>query len=136
MSEMSRRAAKPVGAYSHAKRAGNLLFLAGIGPRTRETNEIPGLKLDPSGKILSYDFRAQCQAVFQNVRYVLEDCGSSWEKIVDVLVFLTDMKADFPVFNEMWGQHFGQIQPTRTTIEVTSLPTPIAVELKVTATID
>ena len=133
---VSGRAPEPVGAFPHAKRAGDLLFLSGIGPRTRGTKEIPGVTLDQNGNVVSYDIEAQCLAVFRNVRMVLEDAGSTWERIVDVTVFLTNMKKDFPVFNRLYAEHFATNQPTRTTIEVGSLPTPIAVELKVVATID
>ena len=123
------------GAFPHARRVGSLLFLSGIGPRTRGSKEIPGVTLDSQGEIAAYDIEVQCRAVFDNVRAVLEDAGSSWDKIVDVTVFLTDMKKDFPTFNRLYAQYFADNQPTRTTIEVGSLPTPIAVELKVIATI-
>ena len=123
-------------AFPHARRVGNLLFLSGMGPRTRGASEIPGVTLGPGGEIAAYDLEAQCLAVFENVRTVLEDAGSSWDRIVDVTVFLTDMKRDFPVFNRLYAEHFKDNQPTRTTIEVGALPTPIAVELKVIATID
>lgn len=133
---VSRRAPEPVGAFPHAKRVGNLLFLSGIGPRERGKKEIPGVTLGNDGRVAAYDIETQCLAVFRNVRTVLEDAGSSWERIVDVTVFLTNMRADFPVFNRLYAQHFATNQPARTTIEVGSLPTPIAIELKVIATID
>jgi 2-aminomuconate deaminase len=132
---VSARAPEPVGAFPHAKRVGSLLFLSGIGPRKRGSKEIPGVTLDASGEVVSYDIATQTLAVFENVRLVLEDAGARWEDIVDVTVFLTDMKKDFPVFNRLYAEHFKSNQPTRTTIEVLSLPTPIAVELKVIATI-
>jgi len=132
----SLRAPEPVGAFPHAKRVGPLLFLSGIGPRVRGTSEIPGVTRDAAGTVVAYDIEAQCRAVFHNVRTVLEDAGSSWERIVDVTVFLTDMRRDFATFNRLWAEHFATHQPTRTTIEVGALPTPIAVELKVIATID
>ena len=132
---LSRRAPEPVGAYPHAKRVGNLLFLSGMGPRLRGTKEIPGVTLDESGEVTAYDIEPQCQAVFENVRAVLEDAGSSWDNIVDVTVFLTNIKQDFPVFNRLYAKHFATNQPTRTTVEVTALPTPIAIELKVVATV-
>ena len=132
-SVISSRAPEPVGAFPHAKRVGNLLFLSGIGPRKRGSKEIPGVTLDEGGTIVSYDIEAQCRAVFGNVRTVLEDAGAGWDDIVDVTVFLTDMKKDFPTFNRLYAEHFKTNQPTRTTIEVGSLPTPIAVELKVIA---
>jgi 2-aminomuconate deaminase len=134
----SKRAAEPVGAFPHAKRVGNLLFLSGIGPRVRGSKEIPGVTLDGAGKVSSYDIEKQCRAVFENVRLVLEDAGASWNDIVDVTVFLTDMKKDFPIYNRLYAEHFAgenKPNPTRTTIEVTALPTPIAIELKVIATI-
>ena len=134
----SPRAPEPVGAFPHAKRVGNLLFLSGIGPRKRGSKQIPGVSLDASGKIVSYDIAIQCQAVFENVRTVLEDSGSSWDRIVDVTVFLTNMKEDFPAYNRLYAEAFagpGKPNPTRTTIEVNCLPTPIAIELKVIATI-
>jgi 2-aminomuconate deaminase len=132
---ISSRAPEPVGAYPHARRVGNLLFLSGIGPRRRGSREIPGVTLDASGNVVAHDIEAQCRSVFANVRAILEDAGSSWEKIVDVTVFLTDMKSDFPAFNRLYAEYFSGNQPTRTTLEVNALPTPIAVELKVIATI-
>jgi 2-aminomuconate deaminase len=134
----SSRAPEPVGAFPHAKRVGNLLFLSGIGPRKRGSKEIPGVKLDPVGNVVSYDIETQCRAVFENVRLVLEDSGASWNDIVDVTVFLTDMKKDFPIYNKLYAQYFsgeGKPNPTRTTIEVGALPTPIAIELKVIAAV-
>ncbi|TVQ58897.1 MAG: RidA family protein [Phycisphaerales bacterium] len=135
-SHMSERAPEPVGAYPHAKRVGNLLFLSGVGPRKRGTKEIPGVTLNEKGEIVSYDVERQCLSVFENVRMILEEAGSSWGDIVDVTVFLTNMKADFAAFNRLYAEHFKENQPARTTVEVGSLPTPIAVELKVIATID
>ena len=132
----SKRAAEPVGAFPHAKRVGNLLFLSGIGPRVRGSKEIPGVKLGADGKIDSYDIEKQCRAVFENVRFVLEDAGANWNDIVDVTVFLTNMKKDFPVYNKIYAEYFAgnaKPNPTRTTVEVTALPTPIAIELKVIA---
>lgn len=134
----SKRAAEPVGAFPHAKRVGNLLFLSGIGPRVRGSKEIPGVTLDGAGNVSSYDIEKQCRAVFENVRLVLEDAGASWNDIVDVTVFLTDMQKDFPIYNQLYAEHFAgenEPNPTRTTIEVTALPTPIAIELKVIAAI-
>ena len=134
----SSRAPEPVGAFPHAKRVGNLLFLSGIGPRKRGSKEIPGVKLDPVGNVASYDIETQCRAVFENVRLVLEDAGANWNDIVDVTVFLTNMKKDFPIYNKLYAQYFsgeGKPNPTRTTIEVGALPTPIAIELKVIATV-
>ena len=132
----SSKAPEPVGLYPHAKKAGNLLFLSGVGPRTRGTNVIPGVKLDDNGKILSYNIEEQCHSVFRNVKYILEEAGSSWDKLVDVTVFLTNMRDDFPVYNKMWAEYFKENQPCRTTIEINCLPTPIAIELKCTALID
>ena len=132
----STRAPEPVGAFPHAKRVGNLLFLSGIGPRVRGSKEIPGVTLAPDGKIDNYDIEKQCRAVFENVRLVLEDAGASWSDIVDVTVFLTNMKKDFAVYNKLYAEYFagdGKPNPTRTTVEVTALPTPIAIELKVIA---
>ena len=134
----SSRAPEPVGAFPHAKRVGNLLFLSGIGPRKRGSKEIPGVTLDSAGNIISYDIEKQCRAVFENVRLVLEDAGASWNNIVDVTVFLTNMKKDFAVYNKLYAEHFGgesKPNPTRTTIEVGALPTPIAIELKVIAAV-
>ena len=135
----SSRAPEPVGAYPHAKRIGKLLFLSGVGPRKRGSKAIPGVTLDDNGNITSYDIEAQCRSCFDNVRVILEDAGSSWDRIVDVLVFLTNMKDDFETYNAMYAQYFagsGKPNPTRTTIEITALPTPIAVEVKVIATIN
>jgi 2-aminomuconate deaminase len=132
----SRRAAEPVGAFPHARRVGNLLFLSGIGPRVRGSKEIPGVKLSDEGRLIGHDIEKQCHAVFENVRLVLEDAGASWNDIVDVTVFLTDMKNDFPSYNRIYAEYFAgedKPNPTRTTVEVTALPTPIAIELKVIA---
>lgn len=134
----SGRAAEPVGAYPHAKRVGNFLFLSGIGPRKRGSKEIPGVTLDDRGNILAHDIETQCRSVFDNVRFVLEDAGARWEDIVDVTIFLTHMKEDFAAFNKIYAEHFagpGKPNPTRTTVEVTALPTPIAIELKVVASV-
>jgi 2-aminomuconate deaminase len=136
---MSPRAPEPVGAYPHAKRVGNLLFLSGVGPRKRGTKAIPGVTLDDNGNITSYDIEAQCQSCFDNVRAILEDSGSAWDNIVDVLVFLTNIKNDFEAYNMVYAAYFsgkGKPNPTRTTIEISALPTPIAVEVKVIARID
>ena len=130
----SKRAPEPVGPYPHARRVGNLLFLSGVGPRRRGSDKIPGVTLDSSGEILDHDIETQCRSVFKNVRAVVEEAGSSWDNIVDVTVFLANMKADFPTFNRMYAEYFKSNQPARTTIEVTALPTPIAIELKVIAT--
>lgn len=130
----SEKAPEPVGAYPHARRVGNLLFLSGVGPRERGTKEIPGVTLDQRGGIASYDIAAQCHSVFKNVRTIVEDAGSSWDNIVDVTVFLTNMQADFSTFNKLYAEYFKTNQPTRTTIEIGALPTPIAIELKVLAT--
>lgn len=129
-------ASKPLGAYPHARRVGNLLFLSGIGPRDPKDNSIPGLELDANGNIVKYDIEAECRSVFANVKAVLEASGSSWDKIVDVTVFLTNMKKDFPLYNKIYGEFFKDVQACRTTVEVKSLPTPIAVELKVIAVIE
>src|SRR3990170_3913571 len=126
-------ASKPLGAYPHARKIGNLLFLSGIGPRNPNDNSIPGLELDADGNILKYDIEAECRSTFANVKAVLEASGSSWEMIVDVTGFLTNMKNDFPIYNKIYGEYFANVQACRTTVEVKSLPTPIAVELKVIA---
>lgn len=130
---VSARAPEPVGAFPHAKRVGNLLFLSGMGPRKRGTKEIPGVTFDDSGRVTGYDIEVQTLAVFENVRTVIEDAGASWDDIVDVTVFLTDMRNDFEKFNALYAEHFRENRPTRTTVEVNRLPTPIAVELKVIA---
>ena len=131
----SSRAPEPVGLYPHARRVGDLLFLSGVGPRERGSKKIPGVELNEAGEIVSYDIETQCRSVFQNVRYILEDAGSSWENIVDVTVFLTNMKADFATYNKIYAEYFADNRPCRTTVEINSLPTPIAIELKVIATV-
>lgn len=132
----SSRAPEPVGLYPHARRVGDLLFLSGVGPRERGSKTIPGVELNDAGEIVSYDIETQCRSVFQNVRYILEDAGSSWDRIVDVTVFLTNMKADFATYNKIYAEYFADNRPCRTTVEINALPTPIAIELKVIATID
>ena len=131
----SDRAPEAVGLYPHARKVGNLLFLSGVGPRKVGQPDIPGVTLDEYGNISDYDIEVQCHAVFENIRFILEDTGSSWEKIVDVQVFLTNMKDDFNIYNKIYADYFKDNQPCRTTIEIKSLPTPIAIELKIIATI-
>ncbi|SVD80790.1 uncharacterized protein METZ01_LOCUS433644 [marine metagenome] len=126
----SKKAPEPVGLYPHARQIGNLLFLSGIGPRERGKNKIPGVELDKNEKIISYDIETQCHSVFKNVRIVLEDAGSNWNNLVDVTVFLTNMKDDFKIYNRIYAEYFKENQPCRTTVEIKSLPTPIAIELK------
>lgn len=135
-SHNSLRAPAPVGLYPHARRVGKLLFLSGVGPRQRDSNTIPGVTLGPDGAIIDHDIEAQCRAVFDNVRVILEDSGSSLDRLVDVTVFLTDMARDFAVYNRLWAEYFAHDPPCRTTVEINRLPTPIAIELKCIATID
>ena|SRR5687768_12812237 len=132
----SDKAPEPVGAYPHARRVGNLLFLSGVGPRKRGSKEIPGVTIDGSGNIVSYDIGVQCHSVFENVRNILEASGSRWENLVDVTVYLTNMKNDFAAFNEIYAEYFKENQPCRTTVEVSALPTKIAIELKCVAFIE
>jgi 2-aminomuconate deaminase len=132
---VSARAPRPVGLYPHARRVGNLLFLSGLGPREPGSDRIPGNVLDDAGNVVHYDIAAQCHSVFRNVRAVLEDAGSGWEHIVDVTVFLTNMKDDFATYNRIYAEYFASNRPTRTTVEVSRLPTPIAIELKVIANV-
>lgn len=135
----SDKAPKPVGLYPHARRVGNLLFLSGVGPRIAgsDTNDsrVPNLELDKNGNFIQFDFEAQCRSVFDNVRIILEESGSSWFELVDVTVFLVDMKRDFHTYNRVYAEYFKDNQPCRTTVEINSLPTPIAIELKCIATI-
>ena len=132
----SSKAPEPVGLYPHARRVGNLLFLSGVGPRERGAKKIPGVELDEQGQITSYDIAAQCHSVFRNIRYILEDAGSDWSRIIDVTVYLTNMKDDFPIYNKLWAEYFSETPPCRTTLEINKLPTPIAIELKVIATVE
>tara|TARA_B100001250_G_scaffold71782_1_gene58115 strand:+ start:19687 stop:20103 length:417 start_codon:yes stop_codon:yes gene_type:complete len=131
----SARAPRAVGLYPHARRVGNMLYLSGVGPRKVGQTDIPGVTLNSNGDIESYDVETQCHSVFENVRVILEDAGSSWDNIVDIQVFLTNMKVDFKKYNKIYAEYFKINQPCRTTIEIKSLPTPIAIELKVIATI-
>ena len=131
----SQSAPEPVGLYPHARKVGDLLFLSGVGPRKVAQTDIPGVTLNEDGEIESYDIEEQCHSVFANIKYILEDSGSSWRNIVDVQVFLTNMKDDFKTYNKIYAEYFKDNQPCRTTIEIKSLPTPIAIELKVIATI-
>jgi len=128
-------APKAVGAYPHARRVGNLLFLSGVGPRRAGDNSIPGNVHDEQGRLVSYDIEAQCRQFFANVRAVLEASGARWEDLVDVTVFLTDMQRDFAAYNRVYAEHFTTAQPCRTTLGITALPTPIAIELKCIAAI-
>jgi 2-aminomuconate deaminase len=124
-----------VGPYPHARRVGNLLFLSGIGPREPGTGGVPGNVLDEAGNVVRHDIAAQCHSVFRNVRAILEDAGSGWENIVDVTVFLTNLKDDFATYNRVYAEYFTTNRPARTTVEVSRLPTPIAIEVKVIATV-
>lgn len=131
------KAPKPVGLYPHARKVGSLLFLSGVGPRVAGSDgsdsKVPGLELDKNGNFIQFDFEAQCRAVFDNVKVILEESGSSWDKLVDVTVFLVNMKRDFHTYNRVYAEYFKDNQPCRTTVEINSLPTPIAIELKCVA---
>lgn len=131
----SERAPDPVGLYPHVKKVDNILYLSGVGPRKKGSFKIPGVELDKDGNIQSYNMEDQVHSVFENVKLILEDSGSSWDQLVDVTVFLTNMKKDFETFNRIYGDYFRKNQPARTTVEVTALPTPIAIELKCIATV-
>ncbi len=129
------KAPAPVGAYPHARKVGNLLFLSGVGPRQAGTKEIPGVTLNEDGSIKEYCIETQCRSVFDNIRTILEESGSSWMELVDVTVFLTNMADDFKIYNKIYAEYFADNQPCRTTVEINCLPTPIAIELKCIATI-
>jgi len=131
----SDQAPKPVGLYPHARKVGNLLFLSGVGPRQANTNKIPGVELDSNGNITSYDIEAQCHSVFQNIKLILAASNASWDDLVDITVFLTNMDDDFATYNRIYAEYFIENQPCRTTVEVNKLPTPIAIELKCIAEI-
>lgn len=131
----SDKAPEPVGMYPHARRVGNLLFMSGVGPRERGTKKIPGVEVDSQGNLISYDIEKQCHSVFKNVRLILEDSGLTWNDLVDVTVYLTNMKADFATYNRVYAEYFKDNQPCRTTLEINALPTPIAIELKCVAEI-
>ena len=132
---MTSQAPEPVGLYPHTRRVGNLLFLSGVGPRERGKKEIRGVVLGPDGSVEQYDIEAQCHQVFKNVKIILEEAGLSWNQLVDITVFLTNMKKDFPIYNQIYAQYFKDSQPCRTTVEISALPTPIAIELKCIAEI-
>jgi 2-aminomuconate deaminase len=131
----AKKAPAPVGLYPHARKMGNLLFLSGVGPRKAGTTVIPGVTLNNDGTIKEYDIEAQCHSVFENIRLILEASGSSWMELVDVTVFLTNMKDDFKIYNKIYAEYFADNQPCRTTVEINCLPTPIAIELKCMATV-
>ena len=129
------KAPEPVGKYPHARKVGNLLFLSGIGPRKPNSNIIPGVMMDGQGNSIGHDIEIQCRSVFKNVKIILEESGSNWNNLVDITVYLTDMKRDFDLYNKVYSEYFISNQPCRTTVGITSLPTPIAIELKCIATI-
>jgi 2-aminomuconate deaminase len=131
----SKTAPEPVGHYPHARRVGNLLFLSGVGPRKKGSKDIPGVTLDANKNIVAYDIETQCRSVFDNVRDILEASGATWEDLVDVTVYLTNMKDDFPMYNKLWAEYFKHNPPCRTTLEINALPTPIAIELKCIASL-
>lgn len=120
----------PIGAFPHARRVGQLLFLSGVGPREPGTQRVPGNVHDAEGRLISYDIEQQCRQVFANVRAVLEAGGARWEDLIDVTVFLTDMVRDFPIYNRLYTEYFHGVDACRTTLGITALPTPIAIELK------
>ena len=136
----SQNAPKPMGLYPHARKVGNLLFLSGVGPRAAgsgsEEANIPGLKFDKNGNYETFDFEAQCRSVFENVKLILDESGSSWDNLVDVTTFLVDMNRDFKTYNRVYAEYFKDNQPCRTTVEINALPSPIAIELKCIATIN
>jgi len=129
----SNKAPEPVGLYPHARKVGDFIYYSGIGPRERGTKKIPGVELDENGNITSYDIATQCRSVFNNLKLVVEDSGADWKNVIDVTIFLTNMKADFKTYNEIYAEYFAENQPCRTTIEIKSLPTPIAIEVKAIA---
>ena len=129
----SQRAPEPVGAYPHARKVGDCIFYSGMGPRSRGKKEIPGVTLNEQGQIAAYDIEAQCHSVFQNLQAVVQESGASWMDLVDITVFLTNMKADFKTYNRIYAEYFKDNQPCRTTLEILSLPTPIAIEVKAIA---
>jgi 2-aminomuconate deaminase len=131
-----KQAPAPVGSYPHARKVGDLLFLSGVGPRKAGTTKIPGVTLNDDGGISSYDIETQCRSVFDNIKIILEASGSSWMNLVDVTVFLTNMKDDFKIYNKIYAEYFADNQPCRTTLEINCLPTPIAIELKCIATLE
>jgi 2-aminomuconate deaminase len=131
----SKRAPQAVGLYPHARKVGQLLFLSGVGPRVPDSSDIPGVTLNDKGEIENYDIEKQCHSVFTNIKYILEDSGSSWDNIIDVTVFLTNMKDDFKIYNKIYAEYFKDNLPCRTTVEINCLPTPIGIELKVIATL-
>ena len=135
MKYTSSKAPDAVGSYPHARKVGDLLFLSGVGPRKKGSKDIPGVTLNENGNIADYSIEEQCHSVFQNIKFILEDAGSSWDKLVDVTVFLTNMDDDFATYNRIYAEYFKDNQPCRTTIEINKLPTPIAIELKCIATI-
>tara|TARA_B100001093_G_C26857957_1_gene1028391 strand:+ start:709 stop:1125 length:417 start_codon:yes stop_codon:yes gene_type:complete len=129
----SKRAPQAVGLYPHARKVGQLLFLSGVGPRVPDSSVIPGVTLNDKGEIENYDIEKQCHSVFTNIKYILEDSGTNWDNIIDVTVFLTNIKDDFKIYNKIYAEYFKDNQPCRTTVEINCLPTPIAIELKVIA---
>jgi len=129
----SSKAPEPVGLYPHARKVGDFIYYSGIGPRERGTKKIPGVELDENGNITSYDIATQCRSVFNNLKLVVEDSGADWKNVIDVTIFLTNMKADFKTYNEIYAEYFKDNQPCRTTIEIKSLPTPIGIEIKAIA---
>ena len=130
------KAPEPVGRYPHSRRVGDLLFLSGVGPRKKGTNIIPGVMMDGQGNPIGHDIELQCHSVFENIKIILEEAGSHWDNLIDVTVFLINMKRDFEIYNKIYAEYFKDNQPCRTTVEITSLPTPIAIELKCIATIN
>lgn len=129
----SNKAPEPVGLYPHARKVGDFIYYSGIGPREKGTKKIPGVELDENGNITSYDIATQCKSVFNNLKLVVEDSGAEWKNVIDVTIFLTNMKADFKIYNEIYAEYFKDNQPCRTTIEIKSLPTPIGIEIKAIA---
>jgi 2-aminomuconate deaminase len=126
-------APRPVGLYPHAKQVNNFIFLSGIGPRKANSSDIPGVTLDDKGRIISYDIKEQCHSVFKNIDAVLKSAGTLMKNLIDITVYLTNIRKDFKIYNAIYAEYFKDYQPCRTTVGIVALPTPIAIELKCVA---
>jgi 2-aminomuconate deaminase len=129
---MTPDAPDPLGPYAHAVRAHGFVYCSGQGARDPRTGREAGVGYDEQGKVTSYDIAVQCEATLGNVHAVLEAAGTSWDRLVELTVFLKDMD-DFEAMNEVYARHFPNGGPARTTVGVSDLPADNYIEIRAIA---
>lgn len=123
----------PVGSYAHARKVGDWLYLSALGPHRAGSDEVAGLKLNPDGRVHSHDIVMQTRATLENIEAVLNTAGGSLKNVVDVVVYLTDIKNDHKKFCGVFNEVFAGIDPARTIMEVGFLDGKAAIQIKATA---